>query len=242
MKQDYQNKTILVTGGVDGIGFECAKRYQLLGAEVIVTCNSKSSYEKFLSSKEKKNIKVFKLDLTNKISIEKLYEKIDNLDILINNAALYKGGIEYRIENFADVVNVNLMGLMRICHTFLPKLALSSGNIVNISSINSKLSMSKSPSYSATKSAVEALTKSLASCWANHKVRVNCVAPGWIKSNTLQKILKENMNSNDILKRIPLGRFGLASEVSEAVLFLTSTSASYITGTTIKIDGGYSIY
>ena len=71
----------------------------------------------------KENIQLEKLDLTNEISIDILHQKIDKLDILINNATLLKGGIEYRIENFSDVVNVNLMGLMRICHTFLPKLA-----------------------------------------------------------------------------------------------------------------------
>ena len=170
-----------------------------------------------------------------------LHKKLDKLDILINNATILKGGIEYRIENFSDVVNVNLMGLMRICHTFLPKLAISQGNIVNISSVSTKTCMANSPSYSATKSAIESLTKSMASCWSTHKVRVNCVAPGFIKGNTLNKILESYDNENEIIKRIPLKRFGFPEEVAEAIMFLASNGASYITGSTIFVDGGYSV-
>ena len=234
-----ENKNVLITGGVEGIGYECAKKYQELGSNVIVTCLTKKSYEKFLDLE--KTIKVERLDITNEISIEELKEKINKLDILINNATLFKGGIEYRIENFADVVNVNLMGLMRICHTFLPKLALTQGNIINIGSVSSKTSMAYAPSYSATKSATESLTKSMAACWAEHNVRVNCVAPGMIKGKTLDKFIKEVDTVDSLLQRIPLKRYGSPVEVAEAVLFLSSQKAAYITGTTIFVDGGYSI-
>ena len=236
---DFENKNVLITGGVQGIGYECAKKFQELGSNVTVTCLTSKSYEKFLDLK--KTIKVERLDITNDISIEKLKEKINKLDILINNATLFKGGIEYRIENFADVVNVNLMGVMRICHAFLPKLALTQGNIINIGSVSSKNSMAYAPSYSATKSATESLTKSMAACWAEHNVRVNCVAPGMIKGKTLDKFIKEVDNVDYLLQRIPLKRYGSPVEVAEAVLFLSSTKAAYITGTTIFVDGGYSI-
>ncbi len=188
-KQQFKNKTVLITGAVQGIGFECAKKFQSFGSKVIVTCKSQASYDFFEKNSLKENIQLEKLDLTNEISIDILHQKIDKLDILINNATLLKGGIEYRIENFSDVVNVNLMGLMRICHTFLPKLALSGGNIINIGSIFTKSTIKNAPSYTATKSAVESLTKSMASCWAEHKVRVNCIAPGFIEGNTLNKVL-----------------------------------------------------
>ena len=239
-KEQFKNKTVLITGGVKGIGFECAKRFVSFGSKVIVTCKSQASFELFKKTLGK-NIQLEKLDLTNEISIEILHKKIDKLDILINNATLFKGGIEYRIENFSDVVNVNLMGLMRICHTFLPKLALTRGNIINIGSVFTKSAIQNAPSYNATKSAVESLTRSMASCWAEHKVRVNCVAPGFIEGNTLNKILQEKDNANNIKSRIPLKRFGLPAEVVEAIIFLASKSSSYITGSTIFVDGGYSI-
>lgn len=238
-KSDFENKNVLITGGVDGIGYECAKKFQELGSNVTVTCLTKKSYENFLGLE--KTIKVERLDITNEISIEELKEKINKLDILINNATLFKGGIEYRIENFADVVNVNLMGVMRICHTFLPKLALTQGNIINIGSVSSKKSMAHAPSYSATKSATESLTKSMAVCWAEHNVRVNCVAPGMIEGKTLDKFIKEIETADCLLQRIPLKRYGSPVEVAEAVLFLSSQKAAYITGTTIFVDGGYSI-
>ena len=133
------------------------------------------------------------------------------------------------------------MGVMRLCHVFLPKLALSRGNIINIGSVSVKNSMAYAPSYNATKSATESLTKSMAACWAEHHVRVNCVAPGLIKGKTLNKIIKEVGAADHLLKRIPLKRYGRPIEVAEAVLFLSSKKATYITGTTIFVDGGYSI-
>ena len=236
---NLENKNVLITGGVQGIGYECAKKFQELGCNVTVTCLTNKSYEEFLGLE--KSINVRKLDITNDISIEKLQDEINKLDILINNAALLKGGIEYRIENFADVVNVNLMGVMRLCHVFLPKLALAQGNIVNIGSVSIKNSMAYAPSYNATKSAIEALTKSMAACWAEHKVRVNCVAPGRIEGKILDKILKEVDDNDNLLQRIPLKRYGSPAEAAEAVIFLSSEKASYITGTTVFVDGGYSI-
>ena len=240
-KEQFKNKTILITGGVQGIGFECAKKFASFGSNVIVTCKSQSSFDIFKKNNLKNNIQLEKLDLTNEISIDILHKKIDKLDILINNATLLKGGIEYRIENFSDVVNVNLMGLMRICHAFLPKLALAGGNIINIGSIFTKSTIKNAPSYTATKSAIEALTRSMASCWAEHKVRVNCIAPGFIEGNILNKILEEEDNINHIKNRIPFKRFGLPEEVAEAIIFLASKNSSYITGSTIFVDGGYSL-
>ena len=240
-EEKFKDKIILITGGVQGIGLRCAERFSSLGSKVIITCKSQTSYEHFKKSSLERNIQLEKLDLTNEISIDMLHKKLEKLDILINNATILKGGIEYRIENFSDVVNVNLMGLMRICHTFLPKLAISQGNIANISSVSTKTCIADAPSYSATKSAIESLTKSMASCWATHKVRVNCVAPGFIKGNTLNKILESYDNENEIIKRIPLKRFGFPEEVAEAIMFLASNRASYITGSTIFVDGGYSV-
>ncbi len=241
IKFNFSGKKVLITGGVSGIGFETAKLFTELGATVTVTCKSKSNFEKFKKKIEKIGIKVEKLDLTNEISIEHLSSKINKLDILINNAVHLKGGIEYRIENFADVVNVNLMGLMRICHTMLPKLALSKGNIVNISSANANIVFPNAPSYLATKGGIESLTKSMAVCWADHKVRVNSVAPGWIKGKTMDLLTKDYQKIDNLIDRIPLKRYGKPEEVANVIIFLSSTMASYISGSTIFVDGGYSI-
>ena len=118
---------------------------------------------------------------------------------------------------------------------------MAQGNIINIGSVSLKKSMAYAPSYSATKSAIESLTKSMAACWAEHNVRVNCVAPGMIAGKTLDKFKKEIDTEDHLLQRIPLKRYGSPVEVAEAVLFLSSEKAAYITGTTIFVDGGYSI-
>ncbi len=238
---DFSNKNILITGGNGGIGYQAANLFSDLGGEVTVTCKTKKSLEEFNVRNKNKRINIEQLDLTNQISIEKLEKKINQLDILINCASLIKGGVEFRIENFSDVVNVNLMGTLRISHTMLPKLAITRGNIINLTSVNTKLANHNVPGYASTKAGVETLTKSMASCWASHHVRVNCVAPGWIKGKTNNILNKDIDNPENYLKRIPLNRIGKPEEVAYAILFLSSAYSSYITGTTILVDGGFSI-
>jgi len=197
--------------------------------------------EEFQKINKYHTIKIELLDLTNEISIENLEKKIKTLDILINCASLIKGGVEFRIENFSDVVNVNLMGTLRISHTMLPKLAISRGNIINITSVNTRLANSRVPGYASTKAGIETLTKSMASCWASHNVRVNCIAPGWIEGKTNEILKKEIFDTENYLNRIPLKRSGKPEEVANVIIFLSSNYASYITGTTILVDGGFSI-
>ena len=238
---DFRNKSILIVGGSKGIGYQTAVLFSDLGGKVIVTCKTKRSLEEFKKNNNNKNISIELLDLTNEISIENLEKKINSLDILVNCAALVKGGVEFRIENFADVVNVNLMGAMRISHTMLPKLAINRGNIVNLTSVNTRLANSTAPGYASTKSGIETLTKSMAACWATHNVRVNCIAPGWIEGKTNDILKKDIADYESYFKRIPLNRLGKPLEVANVVLFLSSNFASYITGATILVDGGFSI-
>ena len=239
LELDFRNKNILIVGGSQGIGYQTAILFSDLGGKVIVTCKTKRSLEEFKKNNNNKNISIELLDVTNEISIENLEKKINRLDILVNCAALVKGGVEFRIENFADVVNVNLMGAMRISHTMLPKLAINRGNIVNLTSVNTRLANSSAPGYASTKSGVEALTKSMASCWATHNVRVNCIAPGWVEGKTSNILKKDITDYESFFKRIPLKRLGKANEVASACVFLSSDAASYITGIDLLVDGGW---
>ena len=238
---DFSNKSILIIGGAGGIGHKAAILFSQLGASVTVTCKSRSKLGEFQKFNKDQNIKIELLDLTNDISIENLEKKITALDILINCASLIKGGVEFRIENFSDVVNVNLMGTLRISHTMLPKLAITRGNIINITSMNTRLANSRVPGYASTKAGIDTLTKSMASCWASHNVRVNCIAPGWIEGNTNKILKKDIFDDENLFNRIPLNRFGKPEEVANVIIFLSSDYASYITGTTILVDGGFSI-
>ena len=238
---DLKGKKVLIVGGTGNIGESIALEFLSAGAEVTVTAKSNKEIKKFQDNNLKKEITASKLDITNDISINEFLKSIDSLDVLVNCASITKGGLEYRIENFADVVNVNLMGLMRISHIMLPKLALTQGNIVNISSANTNVVFPTAPSYVATKGGIDSLTKSMAACWAEHKVRVNSVAPGWIEGKTANILKKDYKKTEDIIDRIPLKRFGKPSEVANAIIFLSSSLASYVSGATIFVDGGYSI-
>ena len=109
---DLSGKVALITGGASGIGYNIALSYLEAGAEVIVTAKTDESLSKCKNATPFGTLKKYKLDVTNDISIEKLFAEIGELDILVNNAGIVKGGLEYRIENFADVINTNLMGIM----------------------------------------------------------------------------------------------------------------------------------
>ena len=135
-------------------GYAIAEGFKEAGAEVIVTAKSDDSLEKCNVETKFGALRKYKLDVTNDISIEKIFEEIGDLDILVNNAGIVKRGLEYRIEHFADVINTNLMGVMRMSHEALPKLALTHGNIINIASMFSFFGSPMSPGYTASKAGV----------------------------------------------------------------------------------------
>ena len=238
---DLSEKVALITGGASGIGYSIALSYLEAGAEVIVTAKTDESVKNCVVNTEYGSLKIFKLDVTNDISIEKLFSEIDKLDILVNNAGIVKRGLEYRVETFAEVINTNLMGIMRMSHEALPKLALSHGNIINIASVWSFFGSPISPGYTASKTGVVGLTRSLANGWAEHKVRVNCIAPGWIETKLNKELRSDKEQYDKIKDRTPMKRWGNPKEIAGAAVYLASEKASFTTGTTIIVDGGYSI-
>ena len=238
---DLSEKVALITGGASGIGYSIALSYLEAGAEVIVTAKTDESVKNCVVNTEYGSLKIFKLDVTNDISIEKLFSEIDKLDILVNNAGIVKRGLEYRVETFAEVINTNLMGIMRMSHEALPKLALSHGNIINIASVWSFFGSPISPGYTASKTGVVGLTRSLANGWAEHKVRVNCIAPGWIETKLNKELRSDKEQYDKIKDRTPMKRWGNPKEIAGAAVYLVSEKASFTTGTTIIVDGGYSI-
>lgn len=238
---DLSGKVVLVTGGASGIGYAIALSFLEAGAEVIVTARTEESIKNCKTITENGSLKIFKLDVTNDISIEKLFAEIDTLDILVNNAGIVKRALEYRVETFADVINTNLMGVMRICHEAFPKLALTKGNIINIASMWSFFGSPVSPAYTASKTGLIGLTKSLANGWSEHEVRVNCIAPGWIETKLNKDLREDKEQFEKIIDRTPMKRWGNPKDISGAAIYLASDKASFTTGATIVVDGGYSI-
>ncbi|HIK87818.1 MAG TPA: SDR family oxidoreductase [Alphaproteobacteria bacterium] len=238
---DFTGKTALITGGASGIGYAIAEAFQEAGADVIVTAKSDNSLEKCNEKTRFGTLRKYKLDVTNDISIENIFAEIDDLHILVNNAGIVKRGLEYRIEHFADVINTNLMGVMRMSHDALPKLALTHGNIINIASMFSFFGSPMSPGYTASKTGLVGLTKSLANGWSEHHVRVNAIAPGYIVTKLTKPLREVDEQREKITDRIAIKKWGVPEDIAGAAVYLASDRASYTTGTTITVDGGYSI-
>ena len=175
-------------------------------------------------------------------AIAEMFAELPALDILVNCAGIIRRGEEHDPEIFAQVVDINLNGTMRMCSAARPVLAASGhGAIVNLASMLSIFGGGLVPGYSASKGGIAQLTKSLAIAYAPDRIRVNAVAPGWIATPLTSALRQDDARSQAILARTPLGRWGQPEDITGPALFLCSPAASFITGTILNIDGGYSI-
>jgi len=165
---------------------------------------------------------------------------LTSLDVLVNSAGVIRRAEEFDPEVFARVLDINLTGTMRMCVAARPMLAASHGCIVNVASMLSFFGGARVPAYSASKGGIAQLTKSLALAWAADQIRVNAVAPGWIATPLTQSLQDDPARSAGLLGRTAMGRWGKPEEVAGPVLFLCSEAASFITGSILTVDGGYS--
>lgn len=240
---NYSGASILVTGGTHGIGRGIATAYREAGAEVIVTGTrpQASDYEADLS-----DFQYFQLELTDNSQIETLANAIPRLDILINNAGRnLEHSDEYAIDVFERAVRINLLGIYRLTHACYPKLLRSAfptgPSVISLASLTTFFGMPEIPAYGASKAGIAQLVKSLAIRWAADGIRVNAVAPGVVLSGLTVELFDSKETTEALFKRQPIQRIGLPEDVAGAVLFLTSSAASFITGQTLLVDGGYSV-
>ena len=228
-----RGKTAVVTGGTSGIGASVAACLAELAADVWA-CGLGSLQVALPAS-----VRVHSLDVTDNAAVEAFINSLPSLDILVNCAGIISRGDEHRPEVFERVINVNLLGTMRLCSAARQKLKSSSGCIINTASMLSFFGGGLVPAYSASKGGVSQLTKSLAIAYAADGIRVNAVAPGWIATPLTQPLQDDPSRSKPILDRTPMKRWGTAEEVAQAVIFLCSPAASFITGVILPVDGGY---
>ena len=232
----FQGKTAVVTGGTQGIGAGIARRLAALGARVIAAGLAPTDAQRNAFGAD---IEVAVLDVSSNDEVTGLFAPLASLDILVNCAGVIRRVEEHQLDVFEQVINVNLTGTMRACSAARALLGKNRGAIVNMASMLSFFGGGLVPAYSASKGGVAQLTKSLALAYAQDGIRVNAVAPGWIATPLTQALQDNEGRSQAILERTPLGRWGEPEDVAQAVVFLCSPAAAFITGTILPVDGGY---
>lgn len=231
----FKGATAVITGGTSGLGAATAFYFADLGAKVYAVGLNADRLE----IPTGKDVTAVELDVTDEAKVEEFVKGLDSLDILFNGAGVNLPN-QHEMGQFKKSMDINLNSAFHFSTLARPLLAKSKiGSIVNVSSMLAIFGHADGVAYSASKGAVDQVTKSLAIAYADDGIRVNAVAPGWIDTPLLAP-LKDTLGAG-ILARTPANRFGDPVEIAQAVAFLASPAASFITGAILPIDGGYSI-
>ena len=237
----FQDRHVLVAGGTSGIGAGIAHAFLQAGAQVTLTGATDPEVQRARSDPLLAAAQVQVLDVRQSDAVQACVAQFQQLDVLVNCAGVIRRGQEHDPEVFAQVIDINLQGTMRLCTAARSLLAQSKGCIVNTASMLSFFGGGLVPAYSASKGAVAQLTKSLAIAYAADGIRVNAIAPGWIATPLTQALQDDTDRSAVILGRTPMARWGTPADVAGPVLFLASPAAAFITGVILPVDGGYLI-
>jgi NAD(P)-dependent dehydrogenase (short-subunit alcohol dehydrogenase family) len=243
-----EGKTAVVIGGTSGIGRTLSLGLADAGADVIASARRQEQVDETAAEIERRGRKTLRLcaDVCSRASLEQLLaaslQRFGKVDILINCAGIIKRmpTLNMPEKEWSDVLDTNLTGTLRACQIFgKPMLERGYGRIVNIASLNSFVALNQVAAYAASKSAVVSLTRSLAVEWSRKGVTVNAIAPGVFRTALNADLLDNTPRGQELLSRTPMGRFGKTEELVGAAVYLCSDAASFVTGQTLVVDGGF---
>lgn len=244
---DLAGKVAVVVGGSSGIGRVIALGLAEGGADVVSSARRMELVNSLAGEIEKLGRKSLRVtcDVNDRGSLEKLLDScvaaFGKVDILVNAAGITKRAptLDYAEEDWNRIMETNLTGTLRACQVFgRHMIERGYGRIINIASMGSFMALFEVAAYSASKSGVASLTKSLAVEWAKHEICVNAIAPGYFRTPLSEKLLVGTGRGREIIMRTPMNRFGELDELIGAAVFLASDAASFVTGVILPVDGG----
>jgi NAD(P)-dependent dehydrogenase (short-subunit alcohol dehydrogenase family) len=243
-----EGKVAVVTGGTSGIGRALSLGLAVAGADVIATARRQQQVDETASAIEEIGRQTLRLtsDVCDRASLERVRDatigRFGKVDILINCAGRIKRTPTLNMpeDEWTAILDTNLTGTLRACQVFgRQMLDHGYGRIVNIASLNSFVALNEVAAYAASKAGVASLTRSLAVEWSKKGVTVNAIAPGVFRTELNAQLLDSTPRGQELLMRTPMGRFGKTEELVGAAIFLASDAASFVTGQTLVVDGGF---
>ncbi len=246
-KFDLKNKNAVITGGAQGFGLDIAKKFLASGAKVNIWDIDKVQIKKVIKSINNNNLSFNVVDVTNFNKVDRVVKKItmnSKIDILINSAGITGPTTQlwkYKLNDWNKIIDINLNGTFYCCKSIVPYMIKRNyGRIVNIASVSGKDGNANASAYSSSKAGVLALTKSLGKELANFNIAVNAITPAGAKTRILNQMTKKHVNQ--MLSKVPRGRFLELHELSSMVCWLSSEENSFSTAAVFDISGGRSTY
>lgn len=222
---------VLISGGSGGIGTAFAKAFRSAGAHVTICDIRPPDVDESFAFEH--------LDVRDTAAVEALAAKIKTLNVLIHCAGKLVRHEEHQPDVFMDIVNIHLGGNLRLATAFRAHLAATKGCLINIGSMYSYFGASRIPAYASAKTAIIGLTRSLAVAYAEDEIRVNAIAPGWIRTEISRGGREDAAFNEAVMQRLPTKRWSEPDELAGTAVFLASPAARLVNGVTIPVDGGY---
>lgn len=248
---DLNGKVAMVTGGTRGLGEVAAMALAKAGADVAVCGRSQDDLDRVSKAVLELGVKAagFSLDVTSKNNIragvDRILDEFGRVDILVNNAGVNHRVpvLDYSEEAWDLVIDTNLKGYFLVTQAIVPQMLENGyGKVINMSSIMGAVALPNQLAYASSKGGVDQMTKVMALEWAKQGVRVNAIGPTYFETDLVKQIRDDSERFNFINERTPMGRWGHLPELEGIVIFLAAPASDFITGQTIYIDGGWTIW